>query len=163
MLGQSAEEASMEQQLSFVTLGVSDLARSKQFYLEGLGWTPTMDIEEVCFIQVAPGALLALFSAEDLAADVGVAADDAAHGTGRVSFAHNVASPAEVDAAVDRVEAAGGTVLKDPQETFFGYHAYVADPDGFRWEIAYNPGWSVAADGTVRIGHAPAEPGTVAD
>lgn len=159
MLGVSSEEGSMEQQLNFVTLGVSDLARSKQFYLEGLGWTPTMDIDEVCFIQVAPGVLLALFGAEDLAADVGVTVEDAAHGTGRVSFAHNVDSAAEVDASVDRVEAAGGTVLKAPQETFFGYHAYVADPDGFRWEIAYNPGWSVTDDGTVRI-EAPADEGS---
>lgn len=149
----------MDQQLNFVTLGVTDLARSKQFYLEGLGWTPTMDIDEVCFIQVAPGVLLALFGAEDLVADVGVgvAAEHAAPATERVSFAHNVDSAAEVDAAVDRVEAAGGIVLKAPQETFFGYHAYVADPDGFRWEIAYNPGWSVTDDGTVRIA-APQEP-----
>lgn len=144
----------MDQHLNFVTLGVTDLPRAKRFYMEGLGWTPTLDLDEVCFLQVAPGVLLALWGADDLVADVGVGADHAGQGAGRVVFAHNVGSEAEVDDAVARVEAAGGAVLKAPQATFFGYHAYVADPDGFRWEIAHNPGWSVDADGTVHIGPA---------
>jgi catechol 2,3-dioxygenase-like lactoylglutathione lyase family enzyme len=142
----------MDQRLSFVTLGVSDLPRAKRFYVDGLGWTPTLDLDEVCFLQVAPGVLLALWGAGDLAEDVGVDPADASDGLGRVSFAHNVGSAAEVDAAVARVEAAGGSVLKAPQVSFFGYQAYVADPDGFRWEIAHNPGWSVDVDGTVHIG-----------
>lgn len=144
----------MEQCLHFVTLGVADLPRAKRFYVDGLGWTPTLDLEEVCFLQVAPGVLLALWGAEDLAGDVGAGSDDHEHGTGRVAFAHNVGSPEEVDEAVERVEAAGGTVLKAGQTTFFGYHAYVADPDGFRWEIAHNPGWTIDDDGTVHIGSA---------
>jgi catechol 2,3-dioxygenase-like lactoylglutathione lyase family enzyme len=144
----------MDQRLSFVTLGVTDLPRAKRFYVDGLGWTPTLDLEEVCFLQVAPGVLLALWGAADLAEDVGVDAADASDGLGRVSFAHNVGSPAEVDVVVARVEAAGGSVLKAPQASFFGYQAYVADPDGFRWEIAHNPGWSVDEDGTVHIGPA---------
>jgi catechol 2,3-dioxygenase-like lactoylglutathione lyase family enzyme len=141
----------MRQQLNFVTLGVRDLEASRRFYLEGLGWEATFEADEVCFIQVAPGLLLGLWGAGELAADVGADQSDAEHGTGRMSLASNVDSRAEVDAAVERVEAAGGTVLKDPQETFFGYHAYVADPDGFRWEIAHNPGWTVDDDGTVHI------------
>jgi uncharacterized protein len=145
----------MDQRLSFVTLGVSDLPRAKRFYVDGLGWTPTLDLDEVCFLQVAPGVLLALWGADDLAADVGVDAGEAAHGTGRVSFAHNVDSPEAVDAVVAQVEAAGGSVVKAPQSNFFGYQAYVADPDGFRWEIAHNPGWRVDDDGTVHIGEAP--------
>lgn len=144
----------MDQRLSFVTLGVSDLPRAKRFYVDALGWTPTLDLDEVCFLQVAPGVLLALWGAGDLAEDVGVDPADASDGLGRISFAHNLGSAAEVDAAVARVVAAGGSVLKAPQTTFFGYHAYVADPDGFRWEIAHNPGWSVDEDGTVHIGPA---------
>ncbi len=142
----------MDQQLHFITLGVRDLPRTRRFYVDGLGWTPTLDLAEVCFLQVAPGVLLALWGAEDLASDVGADVGDGTHGTGRIAFAHNVSSEAEVDAAVARVEAVGGTVLKEPQTTFFGYHAYVADPDGFRWEIAHNPSWSIDPDGTVHIG-----------
>lgn len=144
----------MEQQLHFITLGVRDLPRAKRFYLDGLGWTPTLDLEEVCFLQVAPGVLLALWGAEELASDVGADVAESGHGTGRIAFAHNVDSEAEVDAAVARVESVGGTVLKEPQSTFFGYHAYVADPDGFRWEIAHNRSWSIDPDGTVHIGPA---------
>jgi catechol 2,3-dioxygenase-like lactoylglutathione lyase family enzyme len=142
----------MDQQLHFVTLGVADLAASTQFYVDGLGWTPTLQLDEVCFLQVAPGVLLSLWGADALAADVGVGAADAHHGPGRFSLAHNVPSEAAVDQMVARVEAAGGSVLKAPQRTFFGHHAYIADPDGFRWEIAHNPGWSVDAYGTVHIG-----------
>lgn len=142
----------MDQQLHFITLGVRDLPRTRRFYVDGLGWTPTLDLDEVCFLQVAPGVLLALWGADDLASDVGMDAGDGTHGSGRIAFAHNVGSEAEVDAAVARVEAVGGTVLKEPQTTFFGYHAYVADPDGFRWEIAHNPSWSIDPDGTVHIG-----------
>ena len=145
----------MEQRLDFVTLGVTDLVASRRFYVEALGWQPTLDLEEVCFIQIAPGVLLSLWGAADLAADVGVDVADAQDGPGRFSLAHNVASEAEVDAMVGRVAKAGGTVLKPPQTTHFGYHSYIADPDGFRWEIAYNPGWSVDPDGTVHIGPEP--------
>lgn len=143
----------MDQHLHFVTLGVADVAASRRFYVDGLGWTPTFDLEgEVCFLQVAPSVLLSLWRAEALAADVGVDPGDAGDGPGRFSLAHNVGSEAEVDAVVGRVVAAGGTVLKAPQTTFFGYHAYIGDPDGFRWEIAHNPGWSVDPDGTVHLG-----------
>jgi len=146
----------MEQRTHFITLGVTDVATSRRFYADGLGWTPTFELEdEVCFIQVAPGVLLSLWGAESLAADVGVDPGDAGDGTGRISLAHNVSSEAEVDAAVAQAVEAGGTVLKQPQSTFFGYHAYVADPDGFRWEIAHNPGWRVDDDGTVHIGPEP--------
>jgi catechol 2,3-dioxygenase-like lactoylglutathione lyase family enzyme len=143
----------MDQRLHFLTLGVADVPVARRFYVEGLGWEPTFGLEgEVCFLQVAPGVLLALWGAAALAADVGVDPADATHGPGRLAMAHNLGSEAEVDAAVAQAVEAGGTVLKAPQHTFFGYHAYVADPDGFRWEIAHNPGWSVDADGTVHLG-----------
>jgi predicted lactoylglutathione lyase len=143
----------MDQRMHFVTLGVADVSVARRFYVEGLGWEPTFELEgEVCFLQVAPGVLLALWGAEALAADVGVDAADATDRLGRMAMAHNLGSEAEVDAAVALAVEAGGTVLKDPQHTFFGYHAYVADPDGFRWEIAHNPGWRVDDDGTVHLG-----------
>jgi catechol 2,3-dioxygenase-like lactoylglutathione lyase family enzyme len=139
----------VDQRLHFVTLGVADLASSRAFYSEGLGWTPTLDLDEVVFYQVGPGLLLALFPLTELAKDLGAAA---APGT-PFTLASNVDSPAAVDAAVARATAAGAAVLKAPQPAAFGgYHAYIADPDGHRWEIAHNPGWSVDADGRVHIG-----------
>lgn len=144
----------MDQRLHFLTLGVRDLARARRFYVDGLGWRPTLDVEgEVCFLQVAPGVLLALWRAEALAEDLGRPVDSRA-GPDRVAMATNVGSPAEVDVAVARALEAGGTVLKAPQTTFFGYHAYVADPEGFAWEIAHNPGWRIDADGTAHLGDA---------
>lgn len=140
----------MQQRAHFITLGVEDVAAARRFYVEGLGWEPTLDLEEVCFLQVAPGVLLALWGAAALAEDTGRAAPPSG-GVERLALASNVDTPDEVDAAVARVVAAGGTVLKPPQATSFGYHAYVADPDGVCWEIAHNPGWSVDDDGTVHL------------
>jgi uncharacterized protein len=137
--------------LSFITLGTADLAAARRFYVEGLGWQPTLDLEgEVCFIQVAHGVLLALWPAEELGKDSAkpVTAGD------NVSLARNVDSPEEVDALIAQARAAGATVLKPGQEAFFGgYHGYFADPvDGVRWEIAHNPSLTVAPDGTVGLG-----------
>ena len=143
----------MQQHLDFITLGVADLDASRRFYVDGLGWEPTWDLEEVVFIQVAPGVLLALWPAAELDADIGTGAVSAPASRAPFSLAHNVQSEAEVDEAIARVVAAGGQVLKPAQRaTFGGYHGYVADPDGFRWEIAHNPGWWVEPDGRVHIG-----------
>ncbi|MER5480359.1 VOC family protein [Streptomyces sp. NPDC002734] len=137
-----------QQQLSLVTLGVGDLAVSRRFYSEGLGWSPLLDLGEVVFYQVGAGLALALFPLADLAADVG---SPATAGT-PFTLARNVESPAEVDEAMTRAGAAGAEVLKPAQRAAFGgYHGYFADPDGHRWEICHNPGWSVAEDGTVSL------------
>ncbi|MFG3124392.1 VOC family protein [Streptomyces sp. NPDC048208] len=138
----------MDQQVSMVTLGVGDLAESRRFYSEGLGWTPLLDLDEIVFYQAGKGLALALFPLSDLAADTG---SPATPGT-PFTLAHNVGSPAEVDAAVARAREAGASVLKEPQRAAFGgYHAYFTDPDGHRWEVCHNPGWSVAEDGTVKL------------
>ncbi|MGW4286037.1 VOC family protein [Streptomyces sp. NPDC004673] len=138
----------MNQQVSMVTLGVGDLAVSRRFYSEGLGWTPLLDLDEVVFYQVGKGLALALFPLSDLAADTGAPATPGTPFT----LAQNLGSPAEVDTAVDRAREAGAKILKEPQRAAFGgYHAYFADPDGHRWEVCHNPGWSVSADGTVRL------------
>lgn len=142
----------MDQHLDFVTLGVRDLPASRRFYVEGLGWKPLFDLPEIVFFQIGHGIVLGLFGADDLEHDAG-STDAATDGPGRFALANNVGSRAAVDAAVERFVAAGGTVLKPPQKADFGgYHAYVADPDGFRWEICHNSGFSVDADGTPRIG-----------
>ncbi|MGW0951600.1 VOC family protein [Streptomyces sp. NPDC002545] len=138
----------MKQQLNLVTLGVEDLAVSRRFYSEGLGWTPLLDLDEIVFYQIGRGLALGLFSLADLGADTGQAAVAGAPFT----LAQNLDAPADVDAAVERARAAGATVLKEPQRAAFGgYHAYFSDPDGHRWEVCHNPGWSVADDGTVTL------------
>lgn len=134
--------------LSIVTIGVADVAASRRFYVEGLGWEPFHDQAEVVFVQIGPGLAAAIFGLHDLGEDVGVPATP---GTS-LSLALNLDSAAAVDAEVGRWRAAGAAVLKEPQRAAFGgRHAYVADPDGHRWEIAWNPGWHVAADGTVSV------------
>ena len=138
-----------------VTLGVQDLARSRAFYRDGLGWEPVLEVgDEVSFFRVGHGLLLGLFGAADLANDVGVEDPVAvrAQGVARMSLAHNMDSEAAVDAELASAAAAGGTVLKPGQRAAFGgYHGYVADPDGFLWEIAYNPGLVFGVDGSVRF------------
>jgi uncharacterized protein len=140
----------MEQRLSLVTLGVADLARSVAFY-EALGWRRGLRAAEgVAFFQLG-GVVLSLWDENSLADDAGVPAR-ADKGFRGMALAHNVRSREEVDAAVVAVEAAGGTVTKAPEEKFWGgYGAYVADLDGHAWEIAWNPGFAIAADGSITL------------
>ena len=142
----------MEQRLDMITLGVPDLEAARRFYLDGLGWTAAFDVPgEVVFLQLNHGLLLALWGADELAADVD--GTPLARGPAPIALAHNVQSEAEVDAVLARAEAAGGRILKPGQRAAFGgYQGYFADPSGFRWEVAHNPGWSVAPDGAVTIG-----------
>jgi catechol 2,3-dioxygenase-like lactoylglutathione lyase family enzyme len=143
----------MDPRLNFLTLAVPDIDRARAFYAEGLGWAPVLDVPgEIIFFQVAAGLLLAFYT--DLEGDVGDDVELAAAPVAPLSLAYNVGSADEVRAVVASMEAAGGTVLKPPQrpDQFDGCHAYVADPYGYRWEVCHNPGWSVAADGTVRLG-----------
>jgi catechol 2,3-dioxygenase-like lactoylglutathione lyase family enzyme len=138
----------MNQQVHLVTLGVQDLKVSRRFYSDGLVWTPLLDLAEIVFYQVGSGLVLALFPLAELGADTGHAATTGTSFT----LAQNLGSPAEVDAAMQRARSAGATVLKEPQRAAFGgYHGYFADPDGHRWEVCHNPGWSVADDGTVTL------------
>jgi len=143
----------MEPRVTLVTFGVTDLAASRRFYVDGLGWTPTLEVPDtVVFLQVGHGLLLGLFPVAELDADAGggTTSDPA---RSAFSLAHNVGSDGEVDAVIADARAAGATVLKEPQRAAWGgYHAYFADPSGFRWEVAHNAGLRVAADGTVVMG-----------
>ncbi len=138
----------MEQRISLVTLGVSDLARSRRFY-EGVGWTTrAAPGDDVVFFQ-AGGLVVALWSRAELAHDSGV---DDPGGWGGITLAHNVRSPEEVDAVVAEARAAGATVTREPGPTFWGgYSGVFADPDGHPWEVAHNPRWRLADDGSVTL------------
>jgi uncharacterized protein len=141
----------MNQTVTFITLGVSDLERSRRFYADALGWSPTFDLPgTITFFQVAPGVLLGIWPIDELAHDSGA---PMTAGSAAMALAQNFDSDAAVDAAYQRAVAAGADPLKPPQRhpEIGIYHAYVADPDGHRWELAHNPGWSVDADGTVHL------------
>jgi hypothetical protein len=139
----------MEQRLSIVTLGVADPKRSKEFY-ERLGWRPsTAKAEGIVFFQ-AGGIALALYPRGELAKDANVAA--AGDGFRAISLAYNARNRAEVDAVLKEAEAAGAKLMKPAQEAFWGgYSGYFSDPDGFLWEVAWNPFFPIAEDGSIRI------------
>jgi catechol 2,3-dioxygenase-like lactoylglutathione lyase family enzyme len=140
----------VEPRITLLTLGVTDLDVARRFYLDGLGWRPLLDAGEAVFIQTGPGLVLALYGRTDLAREAGTAAGPVEPPP--FSLAHNVAGPEEVQRVVDRMQQAGGEVVAPPARTSWGgVTAYVADPDGFRWEIAHNPGLVVDEDGTVRM------------
>lgn len=133
----------MDQRISFVTLAVADVAASERFYCGGLGWTPQMYVEgEVLMIQVGAQVVLSLWDRAAFEAEVGpIAGGAGAGGVPPVALAHNVATPAEVDAILDRARELGADPVAAGQaRDWGGYTGYFADPDGYRWEVAYNPG-----------------------
>ncbi|MFJ8667725.1 VOC family protein [Streptomyces sp. NPDC093600] len=138
----------MEQRISLITLGVTDLARARAFY-ESLGWRG-QEVEETVFFQ-AGGLGLVLWGRDKLAADCGVPATPT-DGFGGIALAHNVRSPAEVDALLTAAHQAGATVTRPAASTSYGGYAGVfLDPDGHAWEIAHNPGFPLADDGTLTL------------
>ncbi|MDP3712712.1 MAG: VOC family protein [Mycobacteriales bacterium] len=143
----------VQQIVTVVTLGVSDVARSRGFYADGLGWPVVLDVPgEVCFLQVGHGLVLSLYSAADQDRDSG---SGPSTGPGNVVPACNVGSDDEVLALTERFRDAGATVLVEPRRAAWGgYYAFCADPDGIRWEIAHNAGLVTAPDGRVTIGPA---------
>jgi predicted lactoylglutathione lyase len=129
-----------------ITLGVSDYERAKSFY-GALGWVPALEIEETTFYQ-ANGVIVVLWAREKLAEDSGIE-DDGARWSG-IALAHNVTSREEVDGLMERARRAGGTITREPAETFYGGYAGVfRDLDGHAWEVAHNPGFGLAPDGSV--------------
>jgi catechol 2,3-dioxygenase-like lactoylglutathione lyase family enzyme len=127
----------VEPRVNFITLVVADLARTRRFYIEGLGWSAALEAEgEVVMVHVGEKLVLSLWAESAARAEIG---DVTRGGTLPFTIAHNVASPAEVDAVLATARAAGATVHDAQQRDWGGYSGYFADPDGFRWEIAFNP------------------------
>jgi uncharacterized protein len=139
----------VDQRVSVITLGVRDLGRARRFY-EGLGWkTGAAPADDVVFFQ-AGGMILALWGRDQVAED-SVVTDSG--GWGGVALAYNARSPEEVDAVLAEAEAAGGTIGRPGAKTFWGgYSGIFIDPEGHPWEVAHNPHWTVADDGSVRLG-----------
>lgn len=138
----------MQQRITLITLGVSDLKKSKTFYQEVFGWSPLANSnDDIIFFQLN-GIQLALFAANALAEDAGITHE----GTGfkKFSIAHNLRSEKEVDLLFEELKLKGAKITKQPQKVFWGgYSGYVADPDGNLWEIAFNPFMSFDEKGNV--------------
>ena len=128
----------MEQRLSFVTLAVRDVARARSFYVDGLGWMPELDVPgEVLMFRVGERIILSLWDRKAFEAEVGAAGAD---GIPPITLAHNVATREAVDEVLSCAQRAGASVSAAVDRDWGGYTGYFADPDGFRWEIAWNPG-----------------------
>lgn len=130
----------MDPRISFVTLAVRDLDASRRFYVDGLGWHPELDIEgEVIMIRVGENLVLSLWDRGAFIDEVGAIAEGA--GVAPFTLAHNVVEPGQVDEVLAAARAAGADPVSEPvTRDWGGYTGYFGDPDGFRWEIAYNPG-----------------------
>ncbi len=139
----------MNQHLHIVTLGVSDLKRSHEFYSQTLGWKPSRPQEGISFFQ-AGGVVLALFPREELAEDALVPSEG--QGFAGFTLAYNAQSEAEVDELIRDLKAKGVKILKEPQKVSWGgYSSYFADPDGNCWEVVYNPFFPFDEDGNLKL------------
>jgi len=137
----------MDQRISLITLGVADVARARGFY-EALGWCGQSPDGDVVFFQ-AGGMVMALWGRAKLAHDSVV---EDGGGWGGVTLAYNVSSPEEVDDVIAQAEVAGAKIGRPGAPTFWGgYSGVFVDLDGHPWEVAHNPGWALAPDGSVHL------------
>jgi len=137
----------MQQRLSFLTIGVNDLELMKNFYVEKFGWQPMKDSDGIVFFKLN-GFILGLYSANELAADIGIPQDGS--GFTRVTMAINFSSEKEIDDVFAELEQKGVRIVKPPAKVFWGgYSGYVADIENNYWEFAFNPFLSMDEDGNV--------------
>jgi uncharacterized protein len=134
----------MKPRITIITLGVDDLERSLRFYRDGLGLKTDGVIGQefeygaVAFFDLQAGVKLAIWPRKSLAHDSGLALGKPS--ATELSLGHNVASKAEVDAVMEQARAAGATIVKPAQDTFWGgYSGYFQDPDQHLWEVLWNP------------------------
>ena len=140
----------MNQHLHLVTLGVRDLQKSVAFYTEILGWKPSSNSnDDVAFIQ-AGGVVLSIYPREKLSEDARVSPEG--NGFSGITLAYNAQSEAEVDEIIGDLESQGVKIVKEPQKVFWGgYSSYFADPDGYLWEVAYNPFFPFDENGNLKL------------
>jgi catechol 2,3-dioxygenase-like lactoylglutathione lyase family enzyme len=139
----------MQQQISVITLGISDLKRSRHFYVEGFGWTPVLEHGDIIFYQMN-GFVLGTWASSSLEEDMqrkGLARP------GAFALAHNVPGKDDVQPVLDRLVRFGGRILRNADAPLHGgMRGYIADPDDHAWEIAWNPAWPISPEGYVKFG-----------
>ena len=140
----------MEPRVDFISLGVRNVPQSRAFYVDGLGWPVHREVAgEVLFIQVNHGLVLSLWDVRQMQAE---AVTGPPAGVPSITLSHNVGSPGEVDRVMAEAAEAGAAIIVEPvTKPWGGYTGYFADPDGFRWEVAYNPTWGVDDAGRVTV------------
>ena len=127
----------MQQQLSFLTLGVQDLAKMTSWYNQVFGWTPMKHEGDIVFYKMN-GLIFALFPFEELAKDIGISSDGS--GFKKFTLAINLLSEEAIDKQFEEFKKLGVTIIKPPEKVFWGgYSGYIADPENNYWEFAYNP------------------------
>ena len=139
----------MKQHLHIITLGVKDFEKSKKFYAETLGWKISRPQDDIAFFQ-AGGVVLAIYAREMLAEDALISPTGS--GFSGITLAYNAASESEVDEIINDLKAKGVKIIKEPQKVFWGgYSSYFADPDDYRWEVAYNPFFEFDESGNLKL------------
>jgi catechol 2,3-dioxygenase-like lactoylglutathione lyase family enzyme len=140
----------MQPRVDLISLGVRSVDTSRSFYVDGLGWPVHREVRgEVLFIQANHGLVLSLWDPGRMQAE---ASTDPPAGSPSITLSHNLASAAKVDAVMAEAESAGAAIIAAPKtQPWGGYTGYFADPDGYRWEIAFNPSWAVDAGGNVTL------------
>jgi uncharacterized protein len=139
----------MKQQISVITLGISELERSRRFYVEGFGWVPIFQNEEIIFYQMN-GFVLGTFLKSSLEADMN---RFGLMQPGAFSLAHNVDDQADIQPLMEKLTQAGGKILRPADAPVHGgVRGYIADPDEHAWEIAWNPAWNIDENGLVTFG-----------
>ncbi|MFE1646078.1 VOC family protein [Microbacterium sp. P01] len=129
----------MDARVTFITLAVADVAASRGFYVDGLRWQPELEVDgEVIFFRVAPSVTLSLWSRSQFEAEVGPV--QSGPGAPPLTLAHNMPDRRGVDEVLADAAAAGAPVESPREREWGGYSGYFQDPDGYRWEVAYNPG-----------------------
>jgi len=138
----------MQQQISVMTLGISDLSRSRRFYVEGFGWSPVFENDEIVFYQMN-GFVLGTWLTSALEGDM---RREGLLRPGAFALAHNVPARDDVQVVIEQLARFGGKILRAADEPVHGgFRGYVADPDDHAWEIAWNPAWTISPDGMVRF------------
>lgn len=139
----------MQQQISLITFGITDIARSRRFYAQGFGWTPVFQNDDITFYQVN-GFVFGTWPTHLLAEDM---QRTGLNQTGAFALAHNVKTAEDVAPTIERLVGAGAKLLRPAEAPpHGGLRGYIADPDGHAWEIAFNPDWQISAEGHVTFG-----------
>ena len=140
----------MQPRVDLISLGVRSVEASRSFYVDGLGWPVHREVRgEVLFIQANHGLILSLWDAGQMQAE---AATDPPASRPAITLSHNLASTAEVDQVMAEAETAGADIIATPKnQPWGGYTGYFADPDGYRWEVAFTPSWAVDGSGKVTL------------
>ena len=140
----------MNQNIHLITLGVRDFERSKKFYEEILGWKPSSaSQDDVAFFQTS-GVVFAIYPREKLVEDALVSSEGS--GFSGITLAYNAHSESEVDEIIKDLKSKGVKIVKEPQKAFWGgYSSYFADPDDYRWEVAFNPFFPFDENGNLKL------------